>query len=200
MRSFHSLIPASEPEATVAGRDAAVPRLVLAFHERRRSRFGVTLSSGEDIGVALARGTVLNPGDLLVGDGGARLVVEAAAETVSVVRCADAHQLMRAAYHLGNRHVALQMRPGEVSYLHDHVLDGLVRALGLEVTVLARPFEAEPGPYGSEGGGHGHAHAHGDGHAHGDEHEHGDTGHVHGHGHGHHHDPSSSRRRHGESR
>jgi len=204
MRSFHSLIAASAPEATLAARDAAVPRLVLAFHERRRSRFGVTLPSGEDIGVALPRGTVLHPGDLLIGQSGARLVVEAAAETVSVVRCADSHLLMRAAYLLGNRHVALQICPGELSYLHDHVLDGLVGALGLAVTVLARPFEAERGPYGSDGvapsDGHAHgdeAHPHAHSHGHGHTHGHGHDGHPHGHDHPH--DPASPPRRHDES-
>jgi len=182
MRSFHQLVSSATPEAAAAARDPAVPRLVLTYHERRRSRFGVTLSSGEDIGVALPRRTVLNPGDLLLGDDGGRVVVEAAAETVSVVRCADPFQLTRAAYHLGNRHVALQIRPGELSYLHDHVLDGLVAALGLEVTVLARPFEAEPGPYGSEA-------AHGDGHA-------GEAGRAHHHEHGHEHGHGAEHRHH----
>jgi urease accessory protein len=183
MRSFHHLVSSSTAEAAAAARDPAVPRLVLTYHERRRSRFGVTLSSGEDIGVALPRRTVLNPGDLLVGEDGGRVVVEAAAETVSVVRCADPFQLTRAAYHLGNRHVALQIRPGELTYLHDHVLDGLVAALGLEVTVLARPFDAEPGPYGSEAGqGDGLAGEPGRAHHHGHEH-----GHEHGHGHEHEH-------------
>jgi urease accessory protein len=108
------------------------------------------------------------------------LVVRAAAETLSVARTGDRHLLTRAAYHLGNRHVPLQIRDDSLSYEHDHVLDELARTLGLEVSVVSAPFEPEAGGYGGGRHGHGHSHPHDD-----DHHDHG----HHDHDHGHHHDP-----------
>ena len=107
--------------------------------------------------------------------------VRARAELLSTVSTPDLHLLARAAYHLGNRHVPLQVEPGRLSYQHDHVLDGLMHELGLHAHVVERPFEPEAGGYAS--GGHRHGH---DEHEHGHEH---DDGHHHGHshGHGHHH-------------
>jgi urease accessory protein len=74
--------------------------------------------------------------------------VEAASERVSTVRSDDPLRLSRACYHLGNRHVALQIEPGRLRYLHDRVLDDMVRSLGLEVDTEDAPFEPEPGAYG----------------------------------------------------
>jgi len=181
MRSFTSVVPSFQ---LTAERRAALPVLLLGFHERSRTRFGVTLDTGEDVGIALPRGTVLRPGDVLSDGEGGALRVDAAAETVSVVRSTDTHRLMRAAYHLGNRHVGLQIALDELAYLHDHVLDGMMEALGLRVEVRVQPFEAEPGPYGSEGSGQGHGHAHDP--SHGAPHAH-DHAHPHGHGHAHEH-------------
>src|SRR5690606_24377421 len=104
--------------------------------------------------------------------------VVAAAEALSVVRCGDRLTRCRAAYHLGNRHVPLQITSAELAYLHDHVLDIMVRQLGLEVVVEERPFEPEPGAYGS-----GHAHV-GGGHGHGKGHIHHHHGNAHSHSHG----------------
>jgi urease accessory protein len=67
--------------------------------------------------------------------------------------------MARACYHLGNRHVALQINSNTLSYLHDHVLDDMLKGLGLEVNVLMAPFEPEPGAYNTNGGGH-HHHSH----------------------------------------
>jgi urease accessory protein len=78
--------------------------------------------------------------------------------------------LARACYHLGNRHVALQIEPGRLCWLRDHVLDAMVVGLGLRVTQIDAPFEPEPGAYG---GGQGHGHARGPDHAHGHRHHHG---------------------------
>jgi urease accessory protein len=67
-----------------------------------------------------------------------------------VVRCADPFLLARACYHLGNRHVPLQIMPGELRYHHDHVLDDMLRQFGLEVTYASLPFEPEAGAYTSD--------------------------------------------------
>lgn len=90
--------------------------------------------------------------------------VIAADEGVSVVRCDDPFMLAKACYHLGNRHVPLQIMHGELRYHHDHVLDDMLRQFGLTVTFGQLPFEPEAGAYASES--HGHHHAHHDHHAH----------------------------------
>jgi len=160
----------------------------LPFDLRQRARLRVVLVSGRDAGLKLPRGTILRGGAVLLGTGGLQVRVNAAPETVSTVRCADPWALARAAYHLGNRHVWVQVGEGWLRYLHDHVLDAMVRGLGLEVTVEEAPFEPEGGAYSSgheQGHGHGHAHGHRHEHEHQHEHEH---EHGHGHGHGHAHD------------
>ena len=92
---------------------------------------------------------------------GAQVIrVLAAPETVSTVRCADPHLLARAAYHLGNRHVPLQIDPGLLRYQHDHVLDDMLRGLGLTVETEQAPFEPEAGAYQSAP----HSHSHGNDH------------------------------------
>ena len=139
-------------------------RLELPFQLRSKSRLRTALVSGEEVGLFLERGSVLRGGELLLADDGRVVEVVAADETVSVVRSDDPQQLMRAAYHLGNRHVALQVGAGWLRYLHDHVLDELVRGLGLAVSVEDAPFEPEAGAYGH--GAHAMLHAHGPGHGH----------------------------------
>ncbi len=143
----------------LAERRAADLQLRLPFDLRSRSRLRTTLESGEDIGLFLERGSVLRGGDQLVCDDGRIVEVVAAPETVSTVRSADPLLLLRAAYHLGNRHVALQVGDGWVRYQHDYVLDDMVRGLGLTVTVEQAPFEPEAGAYGAHSHDHGGQHA-----------------------------------------
>ena len=131
--------------------------LTLPFDLRQKSRLRARLDSGEDVGLFLPRGTVLRHGDRLRATDGRVIEVRAAPETVSTARATDPLLLARAAYHLGNRHVALQLGPGWLRYLHDHVLDGMVRELGLTVIGERAPFEPEAGAYG---GGHHHGHDH----------------------------------------
>ena len=107
------------------------------------------LSTGEEAGLMLERGTVLRGGDRLLADDGRVIEVVAAPETVSTVTAAEPASLARAAYHLGNRHVALQIGPGWLRYLHDHVLDEMVIGLGFQVAVESAPFEPEGGAYGN---------------------------------------------------
>jgi urease accessory protein len=140
---------------------AADTSLTLPFEQRQRSRLRVSLDNGEEAGLYLERGTILRGGDQLQSDDGFIVEIKSAAETVSTVYCSEPRALVRAAYHLGNRHVALQIGAGWVRYLHDHVLDTMVRGLDLEVTQEEAPFEPEAGAYHSHENDHGHSHAHG---------------------------------------
>lgn len=146
------------------GRPAA--RLVLPFELRQRSRLLAVMDSGEEVGLLLPRGTVLRGGDRLQVSDGRLVEVVAAPEQVSIVRSSDPRTLARAAYHLGNRHVAVQLTSDSLRYLRDHVLDDMLRGLGLKVEGDALPFEPEAGAYSQS-----HAPDHDHGHGHG-EHEH----------------------------
>ncbi len=137
-----------------------VATLTLPLEKRVRSRLRVTLDDGTPAGVFLARGETLSDGDLLADVAGKVVAVRAAAEPLSEVRCADALLIARACYHLGNRHVALQVADGLLRYSHDHVLDDMLRGLGLEPIYIEAPFEPEPGAYGGSAHGHGHNHGH----------------------------------------
>ncbi|MEJ2321197.1 MAG: urease accessory protein UreE [Gammaproteobacteria bacterium] len=140
--------------------------LTLPLDQRFRSRVKVTLDDGSEAGLFLPRGSILRDGDLVASVDGVIVEVRAASETVSTVTSRDPHLLARACYHLGNRHVPLQIAPGFVRYQHDHVLDDMVRGLGLEVSVELAAFEPEPGAYGDYGRGPGHGHQHGHAHEH----------------------------------
>jgi urease accessory protein len=141
-----------------------IDRVELAFDTRKKSRFRTHTLTGQEIGVVLPRGHVLEHGQLLVIEGqeAQAVLIEAAQETVSEVRCDDALLLMRIAYHLGNRHVPLQIERGVLRYQHDHVLDQMAQGLGAQVSVTQAPFHPEDGAYktGLGGGAHGHHHHH----------------------------------------
>jgi len=140
---------------------AVTARVTLPIDVRVKSRARVVLDDGRDAGLILPRGLLLRGGDLLTSDDGREVVeVVAAAEPLSVVRCEDPFLLARACYHLGNRHVPLQILPGELRYHHDHVLDEMLKLFDLEVTFASLPFEPEAGAYASEGHSHSHSHAH----------------------------------------
>src|SRR5690606_15300086 len=109
----------------VSGGDAEL-EIVLNYQNRQRSRFRGATVCGKDIAWFIERGRVLAEGDVLVAKSGERVKILAAAETVSIVQCDDKLLLTRAAYHLGNRHVPLQISAGELRYQHDHVLDDML--------------------------------------------------------------------------
>jgi urease accessory protein len=117
------------------------------------------LGSGRQILLRLPRGSVLRHGALLLTNEGRVVEVRAAKEILSVVSSDVIEDLARAAYHLGNRHVALQIGNGSLSYLHDHVFDDMLRGLGLSPRVVEAPFEPEHGAYG-HGTVHHHQHEH----------------------------------------
>lgn len=129
-----------EPVATEAS-------LTLPFELRQKSRLHTRLDNGEEAALLLPRGTVLRHGDRLRADNGLIILVQAALETVSTAQASAPTLLVRAAYHLGNRHVPLQVGDGWLRYLHDHVLDAMVAALGLQVLTESAPFEPENGAY-----------------------------------------------------
>jgi urease accessory protein len=170
--------------------------LTLPFELRSRSRLRANLDDGREVALFLPRGDLLRSGDLLRAEDGTTIRVQAAPEHVSTARTDDPLRLARACYHLGNRHVSLQVGTGWLRYRHDHVLDDMVRALGLAVTAEQAPFEPEPGAYPGQRAhaagdpGHGHAHSHGHDHGHSDEDDHGrahhhDDAQNHGQDHGH---------------
>ncbi len=142
-----------------AAAPAGAPRLVLPFERRCVSRQTVQLSDGRAAALFLPRGTVLRGGDVLAAEDGTRIVVEAAPEQVLIVRAHDPRALARAAYHLGNRHVPVEVGAGHLKIEHDHVLADLLRRLEVELEPAAAPFEPESGAYGAPHQ-HGHAHDH----------------------------------------
>ena len=133
----------------------------LAFEQRERSRFRASLLSGEEIGVDLPRGSLIRHGDRLLLQDGRVVAVEAAPERLMEVRAADAAGLARLAYHIGNRHVPLQVGAGWLRLLPDHVLRAMIEGLGGRVTDVETGFQPESGAYG-------HSHVH---------HQHDDQGH-----------------------
>lgn len=126
---------------------AEAARLTLPFELRRRSRLRTRLDDGREVALVLDRGTVLRGGTRLRSENGLMIEVAAGAEPVSVVRTDDPGTLARAAYHLGNRHVALEVGRGELRYLADHVLDDMLGRLGVAVVHEELPFEPEDGAY-----------------------------------------------------
>jgi urease accessory protein len=156
IRLTHKIIGPATPDASVT----------LPLHQRIKSRLRVILDDGRDAGLFLERGTTLKDGELLRSDNGITVRVVAADETLSIVRSDDPLLLARACYHLGNRHMSIQIMQGELRYSHDHVLDDMLRGLGLTVTIEQAPFEPEPGAYGGSADGHSHGHHHGHDHEH----------------------------------
>ncbi len=143
----------------------ATASVTLPIDVRVKSRIKVTLNDGRQAGLLLPRGLLLRGGDILSNENCSEFIkVIAADEAVSVVRCDDPFVLAKACYHLGNRHVPLQIMPGELRYHHDHVLDDMLRQFGLTVDFAHLPFEPEAGAYASESHGHHHHHDHGHSH------------------------------------
>ena len=177
--------------------------IALDWDVRQKSRFDATDSLGRSVGVFLPRGSVVRGGDVLVADDGSLIVVAAAPQPVMVVTHCKTHgsvfDLTRAAYHLGNRHVALELQSDHLKLEPDHVLGDMLRQMHLTVTETDAPFEPENGAYAAgghaaHGGGHDHGHDHDHDHDHGHEHahaaapaaEHSHGDHAHDHGHAHH--------------
>lgn len=148
-------------------RQPATDKVALAYDERKRSRLKIMLASGSEAGIFLERGDHLHDGDRLAAENGAAVVEIRAAPEKLIEAVADSPLLFaRAAYHLGNRHVPVQILPNEnggtLRFQTDHVLADMVRGLGCAVSDTEAPFQPESGAYGSHGG---HPHHADDDHA-----------------------------------
>jgi urease accessory protein len=168
--------------------------LSLGWDERQKSRLLAVDSTGRELGIFLPRGSALRGGDVLVADDGSLIQVRAAMQDVLRVTPCRVHgspfDLLRAAYHLGNRHVQLELQADHLQLEPDPVLADLLRSMDLEVVAVQAPFEPESGAYSSHGNptkalgaashshgsDHGHTHAHSPIDAH--QHPHGPS-HVH---------------------
>ncbi len=146
--------PAMIVENLYDGALEATERLELEFVYRSKSRLRTRLVSGEDVGLFLPRGTVLRGGHKLRARDGRVVQVIAATEDLLEVRCSDPFELTRAAYHLGNRHVPIELGDGFLRLRADHVLQGMLVGLGASVLPVRAPFEPEAGAYAP-----GHQHA-----------------------------------------
>ena len=133
----------------------------LDWDVRQKSRFDTTDSLGRQLGVFLPRGTLVRGGDVLVAEDGSMIKVIAAKQAVLRITHCTAHgtpfDLTRAAYHLGNRHVPIELKPDHLKIEPDHVLADMLRAMHLIVHEVEEAFEPEGGAYSAGGHGHGHA-------------------------------------------
>jgi urease accessory protein len=154
----------------IPGEGPSDDKLVLPFDQRQKSRIRVMLDSGEEAAVHVERGLVLRGGDRLRASDGRIVLVVAAKEPLTLITATEPRNLMRAAYHLGNRHIALQIGLGWILMEQDHVLEHMLEGLGVQVRHEMAPFEPEAGAYA--GGNHHHHrdHDHGHGHSHGHQH------------------------------
>ena len=185
MLTVNKLIPQGQGLASALLKRAGT--VELDWDVRQKSRFDATDSVGRSLGVFLPRGTVVRGGDVLVAKDGSLVRVLAAPEQVLRITHCQAHgtpyDLIRAAYHLGNRHVPIELKPDHLQIEPDHVLADMLRAMHLIVQAVEQPFEPESGAYAT--GGHGHGHSHTAAH-HEHEHDHADGRDPHaGHGHAH---------------
>jgi len=156
--------------------------LRLPFEQRQKSRLHAHLESGEEVALMLPRGEILRGGDLVTASDGRIIEVVADVEKLVHVECESPQALARAAYHLGNRHVPVEIGANYLRINYDHVLEEMLKGLGAKVSVIESAFEPEAGAYG---GGHQHGEM---GHG-GKIHEFGEPhDHAHEHGHDHHHD------------
>jgi urease accessory protein len=173
MLQVSKCIPQGQGLAPVLLKRAAT--VELDWDVRQKSRFDATDSTGRDLGIFLPRGTTVRGGDVLVAEDGSLIKVIAAPQSVLKITHCSTHgtpyDLIRAAYHLGNRHVPIELKPDHLKIEPDHVLADMLRAMHLIVNAVDEAFEPESGAYAA--GGHGHG---GHGHSHG-EHDHHDHAH-----------------------
>lgn len=158
----------------------ATDRVVLGYDQRFLRRRRLETQGGRGFLVDLAETTSLDEGDAFGIEDGQVIEVAAAAEPVAIVT----GDLVRLAWHVGNRHTPCQIGADRLVIRQDHVLEAMLRQLGAHVAHAEAPFRPEGGAYGmgrTMGHDHGHDHGHGHGHHHGHGHAH-----VHHHsGHGH---------------
>ena len=166
MLQVSKLIPQGQGLAPVLLKRAST--VELDWDVRQKSRFDATDSTGRSLGVFLPRGTAVRGNDVLVAEDGSLIKVIAAPQSVLKITHCSTHgtpyDLIRAAYHLGNRHVPIELKPDHLKIEPDHVLADMLRAMHLIVNAVDEAFEPENGAYATGGhtGGHHHGHDHGD--------------------------------------
>ena len=196
MLIVNKLIPGARGLAPALVKRAA--SVELDWDVRQKSRFDATDAAGRALGVFLPRGSVVRGGDVLVAEDGSLVLVQAALQPVLVVKHCSEHgspfDLLRAAYHLGNRHVQLELKPDHLQLEPDHVLADMLRQMHLIVSEAQAAFEPESGAYAAGGSAHshaGHEHDHAPAHEakperdHGHQHDHSHDHSSHGHSHDH---------------
>jgi urease accessory protein len=166
---------------TVKARDSwhgdAVDSVVLDFDDRHRRRIAMTGVRGLEFLLDLPDAIMLRGGDALLLEDGRLVEVVSAPETLLEIRCADTHQLVRMAWHLGNRHLPTQILGLKLRIRKDHVIEEMVKGLGAKVLEIQSPFDPEGGAYAAHVATHGHDHHHDHAHSH---HAHSAEDHVHG--------------------
>lgn len=166
---------------------SAIDCVTLDAQDRHRRRVVLTGERGTSFLLDLPQAIALRDGDGLVLDDGGIVRVAGRPEPLVEIAAADPRELARLAWHIGNRHLDVQIVGGSLRIRRDHVIEDMLRGLGARVTPVEAPFDPEPGAYGQHHGqGHGNADAdrHHDGH-HRDHHSHDHHSHDH-HGHDHH--------------
>ena len=172
-------IPAGKGLARVLLQRAST--IELDWDVRQKSRFAATDNTGRGLAIFLPRGQAVRGGDVLVAEDGSLILVIAAPQKVLHITACAVHgspfDLMRAAYHLGNRHVPIELQPDHLKIEPDHVLADMLRSMHMTVVEADLPFEPEGGAYGghvtNDGHSHHHGHSHGgDAHGHHHHHEH----------------------------
>ena len=183
MLTANKLLPQGQGLSTALLKRATT--IELDWDVRQKSRFATTDSQGRELAIFLPRGQAVRGGDVLVAEDGSLIRVLAAPQKVLCISACAVHgtpfDLMRAAYHLGNRHVPIELQPDHLKIEPDHVLADMLRSMHMTVVEADLPFEPEGGAYGGHVTNDGHSHHH---HGHGHAHDH---DHVHSHGHPHEH-------------
>lgn len=181
----------AEQQAIIDRQKQAENFLYLDFDTRQRSRFKAETQHQETIGVDLPRTETIKNGSVLADHQGNLIQIMAANQALIEVTADNGFDLMKGAYHLGNRHVPLMITPEALYFEPDHVLEAMLHQLGLHTQAVQAPFEPETGAYKGEHGGHSHSHSHNrdhsHSHAHSDNHQHNHSD-AHSHNHKHTHD------------
>ena len=196
------MLRATSVKAARTWHDTPADTVVLEFDDRHRRRVTMTGTHGLEFLLDLADVIALRGGDALVLEDGRLIEVVAAAEPLLEIRCRDVMHLVQIAWHLGNRHLPVQIMAKGLRIRRDHVIEDMVRGLGARAIEIEAPFDPEGGAYLSAAADahahghhdhdhHDHSHDHHHGHHHAD-HRHDHSGHHHSHGetcdHEHHHD------------
>jgi urease accessory protein len=176
------MLRATSVKAANSWRGAPADTVVLEFDDRHRRRLAMTGTRGLEFLLDLPETVALRGGDALLLEDGRLIEVVAAPEPLIELRGVDPRQMVRLAWHLGNRHLPVQIAGKHLRIRRDHVIEEMVKGLGASVIEIEAPFDPEGGAYVSAGHHHQHSHDH-DHHGHDHDHHH---DHHHGHDHGHH--------------